>query len=146
MVTAADNVMRRMTRKFPDAVTNADESPLMRIAEMHLNRAEALAELNGVNQESIDLVNPIRTRAGLAAWTIAQFASKQALIDAILKERRKELCFEGHRRMDLLRRGLPLRTTGATAALAAFGADRTIMPIPQREVDLNTNLVQNPGY
>jgi starch-binding outer membrane protein, SusD/RagB family len=146
MVTAADNVMRRMTKKFPDALTNADESPLMRIAEMHLNRAEALAELNGVNQESIDLVNPIRTRAGLSAWNIGQFASKQALIDAILKERRKELCFEGHRRMDLLRRGLPLRTTGTTAALAAFGADRTIMPIPQREVDLNINLVQNPGY
>ena len=145
-VTAADNVSRRMTRKYPDAVTNADESPLMRVAEMHLNRAEALAELSGPNQESIDLVNPIRARAGLPAWTLAQFTSKQELIDAILLERRKELCFEGHRRMDLLRKGKGLRSTGTTVSLAAFGADRTILPIPQREVDLNKSLVQNQGY
>jgi hypothetical protein len=146
MVTAADNVMRRMTKKFPDAVNNTDEAPLMRVAEINLTRAEALAELNGVNQESIDLVNPIRTRAGLAPWTIGNFASKADFINAILDERRKELCFEGHRRMDLLRRGLPLRTSGAEAALAGFGADRTILPIPQRELDLNKSLTQNKGY
>ena len=145
-VTAADNVKRRMTKKYPDAVTNADESPLMRMAEMHLNRAEALAELTGPNQESIDLVNPIRVRAGLPAWTLAQFTTKQALIDAILLERRKELCFEGHRRMDLLRKGQALRRTGPTVTLATFGADKTILPIPQREVDQNKNLVQNTGY
>lgn len=145
-VTAADNQSRRMTRKFMDAVTNAEPAPIMRTSEMALTRAEALAELNGVNAESISLVNPIRTRAGLQAWTLAQFTSKEQLVAAILKERRKELAFEGHRRMDLLRRGQALRTTGATAALAAFGANRTILPIPQREIDINKNLTQNPGY
>jgi starch-binding outer membrane protein, SusD/RagB family len=146
MVTAADNVMRRMTKKFPDGATNTDNAPLMRVAEINLTRAEALAEVNGVNQESIDLVNPIRTRAGLTAWSIGDFATKQDLVTSILNERRKELCFEGHRRMDLLRRGLPLRSTGPEVPLAGFGAQRTILPIPQREIDLNTNLVQNPGY
>lgn len=146
VVTAADAQRRPMTRKFADAATNTDLSPLMRTSEIYLNRAEALAEVNGVNQESINLVNPIRRRAGLPEWTLSQFASKEALVDAILTERRKELCFEGHRRLDLLRRGQPLRRTGVTAAAAAFGQPRTILPIPQREIDLNKSLVQNPGY
>lgn len=143
VVVAADQVMRRMTLKFPDAATDTDNAPLMRTAELMLTRAEALAELNGVNQESIDLVNPLRIRAGLEAWNISQFASKEELVEAILNERRKELCFEGHRRCDLLRRGKPLR---ADNPAAAFGAPKTILPIPQREIDLNPNLVQNEGY
>jgi starch-binding outer membrane protein, SusD/RagB family len=146
VVVAADNSTRRMTLKFPDAVTNSDNAPLLRVSEIMLSRAEALAEMNGVNQESIDLVNPIRERAGLPAWDLGQFASKEAFIDAILNERRKELCFEGHRRLDLLRRGQPLRTSGVTAPRAVFGGPYTIMPIPNREIDLNPNLTQNPGY
>src|SRR5258705_1213784 len=49
-----------------------------------------------------------------------------------LIERWKELAFEGHRRMDLLRRGRDLRTGDPKAV---FGADKTILPIPQREID-----------
>jgi hypothetical protein len=143
IVTAADQVQRRMTRKYPDGAGNSDDAPMMRISEMHLTRAEALAQLNGVNQESIDLVNPIRVRAGLSPWTLDTFNSKDALVDAILNERRKELCFEGHRRMDLLRIGKELRAGNPNTAP---GASRTVLPIPQREIDLNTSLVQNPGY
>ena len=135
-----------MTLKFPDATTNADKSPMIRMGEIHLTRAEALAELNGINQESIDLVNPVRVRAGLKAWALTDFTTKQALVDAILLERRKELAFEGLRRMDLLRKGKALRTTGTTAAKAKFGDPFTILPIPQREIDLNKELQQNPGY
>ncbi len=135
-----------MTRKFPDGVNNADNSPMMRVAEVILTRAEALAELNGVNQESVDLANQVRARAGLDEWTTGDFSSGTELVEAILNERRKELCFEGHRRMDLLRKGRGLRDFGPNQADAAFGAPRTIMPIPQREIDQNPNLVQNSGY
>ena len=145
-VTAADGQRKRMTLKFPDAANNTDLSPLVRTSEMYLTRAEALAELNGINNESLTLVNGIRTRAGLPAWTSTTFTTKAAFVNAILEERRKELCFEGHRRMDLLRRGLPLRTTGPTAALAAYGSPKTVLPLPQREIDLNKNLVQNQSY
>lgn len=113
---------------------------------MYLNRAEALAEKDGINQPTIDLMNKLRTRAGLPTWTIASFASKQALVDAILNERRKELCFEGHRRMDLLRKGLPLRSSGPTAGISKPGDDKVVLPIPQRELDINPSLVKNPGY
>jgi len=142
---AADGISKRFTLKFPDAVNNTDNSPLIRLPEMYLNRAEALAQRDGLNQTSVDLINVLRARAGLTNLTLSSFTSKQALIDAILNERRKELCFEGHRRMDLLRNGKAL-ATGALASVSVPGADKTIMPIPQRERDNNKNLDQNKGY
>ena len=148
---AADGVRKRFTTKFPDAQTNKDDAPLIRVTEMYLNRAEALAELNGVNQVSIDLINALRRRAGLAEWTLTTFTTKEAFVNAILNERRKELAFEGHRRMDLLRRGQSLRTGAAantTRPCDPTGSPRIILPIPQREIDINTGLrgQQNPGY
>ena len=143
---AADGVARPFTTKFPDAITNADNSPVIRTTGVVLDLAEALAELNGINIESVALINQLRTRAGLAPWTLATFISKPLFIDAILNERRKELAFEGHRRMDLLRKGKALRTSGPQAAKATFGGDLTILPIPQREIDQNKTLVQNKGY
>jgi starch-binding outer membrane protein, SusD/RagB family len=146
IVTAADGQRKRMTLKFLDAANNTDLAPLLRTSEVYLTRAEALAEINGINDESLKLVNGIRTRAGLPAWTSTTFTSKQDFVNAILEERRKELCFEGHRKMDLQRRGLPLRTSGPQATLAVFGGQKTVLPIPQREIDLNKSLVQNVGY
>lgn len=142
---AANNEKRRFTLKFPNIGTFKDNAPLIRVTEMYLNRAEALVSLNGVNQESIYLMNALRRRAGLAEWDINTFASTDACITAILNERRKELCFEGHRRMDILRRGLALRDNDPEKKA---GAERVILPIPQREIDVSPALQgqQNPGY
>jgi len=134
------------TTKFPDPVNNSDNVPLIRITEVYLNLAEALVELNGLNQESLELINPLRERAGLAPFALSDFANADDFTDAILDERRKELAFEGHRRMDLLRRLRPLRTEGIGAEASNPGDPRTILPIPQRELDLNPNLIQNDGY
>jgi hypothetical protein len=144
--TGADNNPAQFTTKWSDAITNADNAPVIRTTEVLLNYVEAKAEAdNAVSQELIDLMNVLRTRAGLSAWALGDFASKDAFVTAVLNERWKELAFEGHRRMDLLRRGLPLRAGNANAA---FGANKTILPIPQREVDNNPGLAgqQNPGY
>ena len=143
--TAADGLSKRFTLKFPDASTNTDNSPLIRLPEVMLNRAEALAQRDGLNQTSVDLINALRVRAGLSSRTLLSFPTKPSLIDAILNERRKELCFEGHRRMDLLRIGKAL-ATGSLAAVSVPGADKTILPIPQREIDNNKSLIQNKGY
>lgn len=143
------NNKRLYTTKFSDAVNNTDNSPIIRTTEILLNKAEALAKSTPAlaNADAITLVNRLRARAGLAAFTVASFTTSQALVDAILDERRKELCFEGHRRMDLLRNGKSLRTTGPGAgALSAPGATRVVMPIPQREIDLGAALPQNAGY
>lgn len=143
---ASDGVTRPFTLKFPDAINDTDNSPIIRTTEVVLNLAEAIAEQKGINMESIDLINRLRTRAGLPSWTLVTFLTKAAFIDGILNERRKELAFEGHRRMDLLRKGKPLRTTGPEASKAVYGGSFTILPIPFREIDQNKALVQNPGY
>lgn len=134
------------TTKFPDGTTNADNAPIIRVTEMYLTRAEALAELDGVNAESLDLMNELRERANLSTWDAADFATDEAFIEAILNERRKELCFEGHRRMDLLRKGKSLRTSGNGAGISAPGDPYIILPIPQRARDVNPGLDQNDGY
>lgn len=144
--TGADNNPAQFSTKWSDAVTNADNSPVIRTTEVVLNYVEAKAEAdNAVSQELIDRMNALRTRAGLPTWTLTTFADKTAFVNAVLNERRKELAFEGHRRMDLLRRGQNLRAANTNAA---FGAPKTILPIPQREIDNNPSLAgqQNPGY
>ena len=88
---ASDGPKRRFTLKYPDAKTNSDNAPVIRVTEMYLNEAEALAQLNGINQPSIDLINGLRKRAGLPDWTILTFSTPKDLINGILNERRKEL-------------------------------------------------------
>lgn len=133
--------------KYKDGVTNADNSPIMRVTEVTLNKAEALVKsTNTVNEEAILLLNPLLGRAGLTTVSAADFADANALLDRILLERRKELCFEGHRRMDLLRNGKPLRTTGPGAGISKPGDPKVVLPIPQRDIDLGSSLPQNTGY
>lgn len=135
------------TTKFPDFVTHSDNSPVIRSTEVALNLAEALAQIEGINDGSLGIINQLRTRAGLSSVSEADFSSPQAFIDFILNERRKELAFEGHRRMDLLRYGLPLRPeTDPRFEASQAGADKTILPIPQRERDINPELSQNQGF
>jgi starch-binding outer membrane protein, SusD/RagB family len=147
-LTQKGNNGRTYTTKFKDPVTNADNAPIIRTTEVLLNKAEALAKSSTtVSADAITLVNRLRKRAGLADLVATNFATPAALVDAILVERRKELCFEGHRRMDLLRNGKSLRSTGTGAgAISAPGATRVVLPIPQREIDLGAAAPQNPGY
>ncbi len=125
------------TIKYPDIVNNASDGMVLRITEMYLIRAEA--NLRGglsVGDTPLNDINLLRNRASLA-----NLASVD--LDAILLERRKELCFEGHRRMDLLRNDLNLRPDGAAAS--APGADKVIFPIVDDETTNNPNITQNPG-
>ena len=141
---ATDGLPHLFTSKFPDAVNNSDNSPVIRTTEIYLNLAEALAHENTTpNAEAITILNTkIRNRAGLGPKTVA---TQQDLINALLIERRKELAFEGHSRMDLLRNKQNLRSGNPAAA---YGGNKTILPIPQREIDNNSGLQgqQNPGY
>lgn len=138
----AEGNERVFTSKYPDGVSNADNAPVIRITEMYLTRAEAnFREGTTVGDTPLNDINKLRLRAGLAP--LVSIAS----VDQILEERRKELAFEGHRRMDLLRVLMPLRRPGMDDVdKSNAGDDKTIFPIPNREVDLNPNLVQNPGF
>jgi starch-binding outer membrane protein, SusD/RagB family len=135
---------RLFTTKFINAPADfAADAPIIRITEMYLIRAEAnLKASSSVGDTPLNDINKLRQRAGLTNVATVD-------INRILLERRKELCFEGFRRMDLLRNNLPLRSAGLPqSAVSAPGADKVILPIPQREIDLSIGKVlkQNTGY
>lgn len=118
-------------------------SVVLRLAEQYLIRAEARAEqgkLTGPNSAESD-VNTIRNRAGLENTTAR---SKEALIDAVLHERRVELFGEwGHRWFDLIRRS---RADTVLQYKPDWQPTDVMWPIPQRELDSNPNITQNDGY
>src|SRR5690606_6340901 len=102
-------------------------------------------EIEGPNQESVDLLNEIRERAGVPAFSLTDFPSKEVLRDALLEERGWEFVAEGMRRMDLIRHGkLVSRAVSRGAANAQDYMTR--FPIPHNEIEANPNLDQNPGY
>ncbi|WP_299314051.1 RagB/SusD family nutrient uptake outer membrane protein [uncultured Aquimarina sp.] len=137
----AEGADRIFTNKFPEGDNNSDDAPVMRVTEMYLTRAEANLRGNtSIGATPLDDINELRNRAGLS-----DLASID--LDIILNERRKELAFEGQRRMDLLRNNMSLRRPGqVNDANSAPGMDRTIFPIPQGVRDLSPFLDQNPGY
>lgn len=123
---------------------NGNDAPAIRYAEVLLIRAEALNELQGPNAESIALINQVRKVAGVPPLTAAQAASKDALRDSILRERGWEFFTENRRRLDLLRHGKFIERARERGKAAQ--PHHVLFPIPQRELDKNPNLKQNPGY
>lgn len=131
--------------KYPDP-SGSDNPKVIRLAELYLIRAEARAEI-GTNEagarQDLDMV---RQRALPSAPNNTD--TGQALKDAIMLERRLELCFEGQRLWDLMRKKQDIVRTQCTSATCsiAYGSNSVIMPIPQVETDTNPNIAQNPGY
>ncbi len=116
--------------------------PVLRYAEVLLILAEAINAQGGPNQEAYDALNQIRERANLEPLPAG--LSQAAFQTAVEQERAWELCFEGHRFYDLARTGRLVEVM--TASGRSVSADKAIYPIPQRELDTNPALVQNPGY
>jgi hypothetical protein len=118
----------------------ADNVPVIRKSEMHLNRAEANYRLNNESAALTEL-NAFKALRGLPAVTL----SGTALLEEILLERMKEFIGEGQRFFDLKRNGRGIVKTTPAVNLA-FDDFRILPPIPQREVDGNPNIKQNRGY
>jgi len=131
------------------ASTRDNNIPVIRLSEMYLIKAEALAEMN-MEGAARTAVNTIRLRANPTATPYAQTGS--ALKDVIQEERRKELMFEGHRVFDLTRtkRSFTKYSGSAGSAISiTYPHNKTILPIPQVEIDRNDNISeadQNAGY
>jgi hypothetical protein len=139
-------------RKFFGPVDNWDLGNLniFRISEMYLIAAEAAARIGGATNETLALgyLNNLKENRDLASVNF----SGQALVDEILLERRKELCFEGHRLADLKRlnigviRGTDSNNVGNQRYGVAYPDYRFAYPIPQHEMNANKLMEQNPGY
>jgi hypothetical protein len=127
-----------------DYDTSPANWPVLRYADVLLMQAEALNELGQTTDAEAPL-NRVRTRAGLPEVHGLQ---KDAFREKVLHERRMELAFEGQRWFDIVRvkngqYGLDfLHGIGKVNA----AAKHLLLPIPQKEIDANPNLAQNPGY
>ncbi|MCS3556243.1 MULTISPECIES: RagB/SusD family nutrient uptake outer membrane protein [unclassified Sphingobacterium] len=116
----------------------------IRYADVLLSRAEALNELNGPNQESIDLINQVRGRVQASLIQLSHYPSKETLRDFLLAERGREFFSEGLRREDLIRHNKFIQS----ARDRGFAAKdyQILFPIPLQQIDANPNLSQNEGY
>jgi hypothetical protein len=135
--------------KWTDVVTNTNYAPVIRYAEVLLNRSEALVRAGGnVTQEAVDLLNAVRTRSFAAgAYTTGSFANAAAFYDAVFMERNMEFLGEGFRNMDLMRLGqtIPGKDGGPMGNVPAIAptSNAYIWPIPTTELIFNKLMTPN---
>ena len=161
-------------KKYLTAVNTLNDGesdwPILRYADIIL----MLAEAQGNTASSLALINQTRARAGVAALTNTTVNSVATFEQALANERRIEFAFENQRFFDLVRFNKTLTTITAEQTIknhfakefvshyALYPApqatlvqlqsyvtsDKLLLPIPQHEIDTNTQLVitQNPGY
>lgn len=143
-IDGVGNVSRTLLYKYD----GAKNFKVYRSSEMFLIRAECAYRL-GVSG-ALDDLNTLRTTRGAPAGA----ESGQGLFDAIFMERRLELIGEGHRWFDIKRttRTIARDECGSDgnsfSTICSVGPDSRswIWPIPFNEINLNSNLKQNPGY
>lgn len=148
--------------------------PIMRLADLYLLYAEALNEADR-SEEALPFINKVRERAGLKSveqsWSEYstnpdKYTSKTGLRSIIQQERGIELAFEGSRFWDLRR----WKTATRELNSSVYGWDieqatyedynrRVVLfrqsfdnlrdylwPIHENTLQINPNLVQNPGW
>ncbi|MES2109752.1 MAG: RagB/SusD family nutrient uptake outer membrane protein, partial [Bacteroidota bacterium] len=141
----------------------------MRYAEVLLGYAEAQNEATGPDATVYDAINKIRTRSNLP--NLSGGLSQSQMRDAIIRERRVELCFEGKRFYDIVRWKTAFDVMNADKHAMKitnsspsdnkgvwqyeviplnhphlFKQKMYLNPIPQPVIAQNPKLVQNPGY
>ena len=135
-------------KKFPgkagNTIPEVNNIRIIRLSEMYLTRAEANSA-NGttIGDTPLNDINAIRSNRGLAILSSVD-------MDAIRKERRIELAFEGFRLFDLKRWGLNIDRTVDCDLTSHCTIEKNsyllAMPIPEGEIVVNKNIKQNPGY
>jgi hypothetical protein len=148
---------------FQDGSPTLSSPAMLRISEMYLNRAEAYA-IKGNTIDALNDLDEIRKNRGLsgAALYNGVLPGGMSLLETVLKERRLELAFEGHRTFDLYRNKLDLNRSywgyhlpglkesdvdyskAAPENIVSWDDPRNIYYIPENEVRINTICKQNP--
>ncbi|WP_034044556.1 RagB/SusD family nutrient uptake outer membrane protein [Wocania ichthyoenteri] len=121
-----------------------------RLAEMYLNKAEALAK-QGSDQAALDNINVLRTRANVPGYTLTMLPVGKTVLDVVLDERQLELAFEGHRKFDVYRNGRTMNRrypgTHLNNASPFFEIEATnnviIEFIPEQQILIQPSLIQN---
>jgi starch-binding outer membrane protein, SusD/RagB family len=136
----------------PHVANNASSIfPLIRYADVLLMHAEILNEVNKApTPEAYNVVNQVRRRANNKAPATKILKDISGLDynsfkEAVYLERRLELSHEGHRWIDLVRTGRMTQVMGAHLG-RVISEEKNIFPIPNRELDANSELKQNTGF
>jgi len=132
----SDKVYHSLKYYIPASERNdMSDSPanwrVIRFADLLLWNAEAKAHIGGDWETPL---NRVRNRAGLGNTTNTDG------VKAVAHERRVELAMEGHRYWDLVRTGKAVEKLGPNG----YTDNKKYLPLPQKEIALNPNLVQNP--
>jgi len=146
-----------------DAWDSGQDFYVIRYAEVLLSLAEALVQSGTYNQQEVyGLVDQVRARVAMPSIKDVEGMnlSKTQLLALIKHERRVETAFEGLRLFDLYRwKELQEAVNHIEAERALFnnigtyflyekrnfrGEQEYIWPIPQAEVDANSQLEQHP--
>lgn len=156
-------VTRAQFTKFLEKGTTAPQNnrdysnnfPIIRFEDVVLMYAEVLTEESGVTPLGITLVNQIRTRSGIPAYTATspETASKTAFLAAIQQERKYEFAAEGLRWFDLVRTGNAIsvmtqyKRETISPTFRQLDEHDLLFPIPLLELRINPGFwQQNPGY
>lgn len=124
--------------------------PVLRISEAYLIAAEAAVKL-GNKKDAAEYLNAIVTRANPEK----SVEEAEIDIDRVLLERRKELVGEGHRLFDAMRNNKKIVRAGASHNSSLLTSQTKeidwnfqliLMPIPTGEINVNPNMIQNPGF
>lgn len=141
--------------KYPGtaSVIGLNDIKVFRISEQYLIRAEAYLRKNSPNLEAAEAdYNTLRTNR-IVGYTDAEFTTAAAALELVMEERFRELVYEGHRFLDLKRTNQPVdrlevdcEDLAADACFLAASSHLWALPIPQSEIFVNDEMIQNPGY
>ena len=126
--------------------------PMFRLADAYLMYAEAVLRggSGGDLTTALGYINDIRNRPE-DVNPAGDITEVELTLDFILDERARELYWEGHRRVDLIRfgkftSGYNWPWKGGVKNGTDIEEKRKIFPIPAADIGSNPNLVQNEGY
>ena len=146
----ANNYIGAIPMKYgpdPGAISEAQGTDIVvwRYADVLLMMAEAINETQGPVQEAYDLVNAVRTRAGVATHLPGQF-TKDAFRKKLMDERFFELWCEGSRREDMIRWGTFIQHAKDEGSIFAK-PEFVLYPLPRKVIDESKGVIkQNNGY
>lgn len=148
---------------------NSTNFPIMRYSDVLLMQAEAInATKHGPDATAYEAINKVRRRAwGLdpdvpnAMCDLSGISDEADFLEAIRAERFREFCFEGQRKLDLIRWGIYVTTMNEYGREAAADGGsfsyagnsgknvterNVVFPIPNTELTVNKSMTQNPGW
>ena len=153
----------RYAASFNDKLCNAKAPECrIRLSEIVLMLSEAYCHIND-SDNALKWLNELRRHrirgvADLTEDTLPEFCTGNRIVEdaegdgltplmqAILDERRRELCLEGDRWFELKRNGSPEWWVISNGLKYTTKKYMYTAPIYKGDVDLNPDLKQNPGY